>query len=90
MSSPELEYIHRIIVACLRDNPGRLNRSELAKLLSGSRALEMKKWAGNKWHNRLRGMTRKSVTLDVDILLQQGDLALDSRGQMVLGEMGKE
>ena len=90
MSSPELEYIHRIIVACVRDNPGRLNRSELAKLLASSRALEMKKWAGNKWSGRLRGMIRKSVTGDVDILLQQGYLALDSRQQVVLGEMAKK
>ena len=90
MSSPELEYIHRIIVACVRDNPGRLTRSELAKLLVGSRALEMKKWAGNKWNGRLRGMLRKSVTVDVDILLQQGYLALDSREMVVLGEKAKE
>ena len=90
MSSPELEYIHRIIVACVRDNPDRLNRSELAKLLAGSRALEMKKSAGNRWNNRLRGMTRKSVTVDVDILLQLGYLALNSQGQMVLGKSGTD
>ena len=86
MSSSELVYIQRIIVACVRDNPGRLNRSELAKLLVGSRALEMKKWEGNRWNGRLRGMTRKSVTVDVDILLQQGYLNMDSHERVVLGE----
>ena len=86
MSSSELVYIQRIIVACVRDNPGRLSRSGLAKLLVGSRALEMKKWKGNRWNNRLHGMTRKSVTVDVDILLQQGYLALDSNQMIVLGD----
>jgi len=86
MESSNLVYIQRIIVACVRDNPGRLNRSELAKLLVGSRALEMKKWKGNRWNNRLRGMTRKSVMGDVDILLQQGYLALDSYGRVIPGE----
>ena len=90
MSSSDLAYIQRILVTCVRDNPGRLNRSELAKLLVGSRALEMKKWAGNKWNGRLRGMIRKSVTVDVDILLQQGYLALDSREMVVLGQKAKE
>ena len=90
MSSPELEYIHRLIVACVRDNPGRLSRSELAKLLAGSRALEMKKWARNKWNGRLHGMTRKFVTVDVDILLQQGYLALDSHERVLLGEKAND
>jgi len=84
--SSDLVYIQRIIVACVRDNPGRLNRSQLAKLLVSSRALEMKKWEGSRWNGRLRGMTRKSVTGDVDILLQQGYLALDSHQRVVLGE----
>lgn len=74
----------------MRDNPGCLNRSKLAKLLAGSRSLEMKKWEGNRWNSRLHGLTRKSVTEDVDILLQQGYLALDSRKQVIVGEMGKE
>jgi len=87
MESSDLVYIQRIIVACVRDNSGRLNRSELAKLLVGSRALEMAKWEGNRWNGRLRGMTRKSVTGDIDILLQQGYLALDSHQLMVLGDM---
>ncbi len=80
MESSDLAYIQRIIVACVRDNPGRLNRSELAMLLAGSGALEMKKWKGNRWNNRLRGMSHKSVTGDIYILLQQGYLALDSWG----------
>jgi len=85
-----LVYIQRIIVACVRDNPGRLNRSQLAKLLVSSRSLEMAKWEENRWNGRLRGMTRKSVTSDVDILIQQGYLALNSWELVVLGEMGKE
>ena len=90
MTSSDLAYIQRLIVACVRDNPGRLNRTELAKLLAGSQALEMKKWAGNRWNGRLHGLTRKSITEDVDILLQQGYLTLDSREQAVVVEMGKE
>ena len=90
MSSTDLVYIQRIIVACVRDNPGRLSRSGLAKLLVGSRALEMKKWEGNRWNNRLHGMSRKSVTVDVDILIQQGYLALDSHEKVMLGEISKE
>ncbi len=90
MESSDLVYIQRIIVACVRDNPGRLSRSGLAKLLVGSRALEMKKWEGNRWNNRLHGMSRKSVTVDVDILIQQGYLALDSHQMVVLGEIAKE
>ena len=89
MESSELVYIQRIIVACVRDNSGRLNRSELAKLLVGSRALEMAKWEGSRWHNQLRGMNRKSVTGDVDILLQQGYLDLNSHEKVVLGEKAK-
>ena len=88
MESSDLVYIQRIIVACVRDNSGRLSRSGLAKLLVGSRSLEMKKWEGNRWNNRLHGMTRKSVTVDVDILLQQGYLALDSHQRVVLEEKG--
>jgi len=42
------------------------------------------------WNCRLRGMTRKSVTGDIDILLQQGYLDLNSHQKVVLGEMGKE
>lgn len=86
MKSSDLVYIQRIIIACVRENPGCFNRSELAKLLVGSRALEIAKWEGSRWHNQLRGMTRKSVTGDVDILLQQGYLALDSRQKVVLEE----
>jgi len=86
MESSDLVYIQRIIVACVRDNPGRLNRNELAKLLAGSDALEMKKWAGNRWNGRLHGLTSNSVTEDVDILLQQGYLALDSYGRVIPGE----
>ena len=89
MSSSELVYIQRIIVACVRDNSGRLNRSELAKLLVGSRALDMNMWEGNRWNGRLRGMTRKSVTGDVDILLQQRYLDLNSHQKILLGEMAK-
>jgi len=90
MKSSDLVYIQRIIVACVRDNPGRLNRSQLAKLLVSSRSLEMAKWEENRWNGRLRGMTRKSVTSDVDILIQQGYLALNSWELVVLGEMGKK
>ena len=86
MFSSELEYIQRLIVDCVRDNPGRLNRSELAKLLVGSNSLSMDEWKGNGWNGRLRGMTRKSVTEDVDILLQQGYLALDSQRHVIVGE----
>ena len=89
MEPSDLVYIQRIIVACVRDNPGRLNRSELAKLLVGSRALEMAKWEGNRWHNQLRGMTRKSVMGDIDILLQQAYLDLNSYEKVVLGEKAK-
>ena len=87
MESSELVYIQRIIVACVRDNPGRLSRGGLARLLVGSRSLEMKKWEGNRWNNRLHGMTRKSVTVDVDILIQQGYLALDSHEKVMLGKI---
>lgn len=40
--------------------------------------MEMKKWEGNRWNGRLHGLTRNSVTEDMDVLLQQRYLALDS------------
>ena len=50
----------------------------------------MKKGKENRWNGRLHGMTRKFVTVDVDILLQQGYLALDSHERVLLGEKAND
>jgi len=86
MSRPpigQLTPVQQAILACTRDNPGRFSRSELAKLLVGSRSSRAGALADHPDFGRLAGYGRKAVTVDIDILLQQGYLVLDHGGRMV-------
>jgi len=83
MSEQRLSPIQKIILACVHDRPGQLTRSGLAKLLVGSSSARVAEFSDDPDFGRLAGRGRKTVTVDIDILLQQGHLALNGAGRLV-------
>jgi hypothetical protein len=78
----QLSTIQQAILACTGDYPAQFSRSALAKLLAGSHSTRAADLAGNPYYGRLSGHGRKAITFEIDILLQQGFLALDGKGRL--------
>lgn len=81
----QLPPLHQLILETVEANPGKLTRSELAKLLVGSRSTRVAEFDNHPAFGRLAGHGRKAVTLEIDILLQQKYLELDSASRLVIG-----
>ena len=81
----ELTAVQQTILASAGRNPGRYSRSGLAKLLVGSRSSLTAGLANDPDFGRLAGHGRKSVTFEINILIQQGYLALDHNQHVVPG-----
>ena len=64
----------------VREYPGQFSRSGLAKMLVGA-----KSWQGTSIpeYGRFTHNTRKAVTTDIDILVEQGHLALNGRNHLI-------
>lgn len=78
-----LTAVQRTILDCVQTSPGVFNRSELAKLLAGSRSGRLEGLIGHPYYGRLAGRGRKTITFDIDVLLQQGYLQVDGRDHIV-------
>lgn len=67
--------------AAVRRYPGRFSRTGLAQMLVSARSWQD---TGYAEYGRLRGHKRKDVLFQIDILLQQGYLALTGPHSMVV------
>jgi hypothetical protein len=72
-----LTSVQETILASAGRCPGHYSRSGLAKLLVGSGSSRAAGLANDPDFGRLSGHGRKAITFEIDILLQQGYLALD-------------
>jgi superfamily II DNA helicase RecQ len=73
----------QIILFVVRRLPGQLGRSEMAKLLAGSKSKRLEAWHESPHYGRLRDYNRQELTAQLDILLQQRLLAVDSRQKLI-------
>ena len=85
-SRPQLTPTEQLILECVIANSGVLTRSGLAKLLVGSTSRRLGEMEDNPFYGRFRQHTRKSITHEIDVLLQQGYLALNWEGKIVPDE----
>jgi hypothetical protein len=86
MSRPPIDQLsaaQQDILACAQIYPGQFTRSGLAKLLAGSRSPRSSELSTLPEYGRLAERGRKAITFEIDILLQQGYLALDAGGRLV-------
>ncbi len=81
----ELTAVQQAILACACRNSGRFSRSGLAKLLVGSGSSQTAGLAHDPDYGRLANHGRKAITFEIDILIQQGYLALDHNRYIVPG-----
>ena len=80
-----LPSIHQVILAGAKQYPGHFTRSELAKLLAGSASPRFSDYNSLPEFGRLAEYSRKNITFEIDILLQQKYLALDERQKVIPG-----
>lgn len=79
--SEQLTPLQQVVLAVVRNYPGRFSRSSLAKMLAAARSWQD---TGYPEYGQLRGYQRKDVLFQIDILLQQGYLALAGPHNMVV------
>ncbi len=79
----QLPPLHQLILETIAISPGQFTRSELAKLLVGSGSTRVAEFDDHPAFGRLAGYGRKAVTLEIDILLQQKYLDLDSIDRLI-------
>ena len=80
-----LPLMHQVILVSANDHPGLFTRSELAKLLVGSKSARIDDYSHLPEFGRLADYSRKTITFEIDILLQQKYLALDAYEKVVPG-----
>lgn len=79
-----LTPIQLTIVDAVRQLSGELPRSAVAKLLVGSESMRTLHLKGSPFFGRLARHTRKSVMHNLDVLIQQGILALDHYDRVII------
>ena len=84
---PELTALQQVILDAVRRYPGQFSRSGLAKMLVGARSWED---ASYPEYGHLAGYRRKDVAYQVDILCQQGFIALDGRERLIPSPQGRQ
>jgi hypothetical protein len=77
----QLMPLQQAILNAVRYYPGRFNRSGLAKMLVGTKSSPD---ADLPEYGSFATRSRKSVTYDIDVLLQQGYLEVNGRQNLVL------
>ncbi|MCP4540489.1 MAG: RecQ family ATP-dependent DNA helicase [Chloroflexi bacterium] len=85
----ELTETHQIILNCVQSIPGQLPRSGVAKLLVGSSSKRMDSFKTHPHYGQMAGHTRKAITQQVDVLIERGDLALDSHNKVTVAQERK-
>lgn len=86
---PELSYVQQTVLDCVREFEGKLQRSEVAKLLAGSDSVRVEAWRGSGFFGRLSRLSRRSLLHHVDVLLQQQYLDQDPFGHLYLTPRGR-
>ena len=79
--------MHQVILAGAHHHPGRFTRSELAKLLVGSKSARISDYTNLPEFGRLAEYSRKAITFEIDIMLQQKYLATDVHNKVILGSL---
>jgi hypothetical protein len=79
-SSRQLTSLQKTILDVVRKYPGQFTRSGLAKMLVGAKSWQDKSFPE---YGRFASHTRKAVTTDIDILVEQGHLALNGRNYLI-------
>lgn len=90
LSIDDLTPNQQTILTCVSAQPGCYTRSELAKLLVGSRSSRAAELAEHPDFGRLAGHGRKEITFEIDTLLQQHFLALDRFQKVILAHSAAE
>ena len=80
ISTNQLTPAQQIILFAVRHLPGQLGRTEMAKLLAGSKSSRLAAWQSSPHYGRLSDYTRHELTAQPDILLEQNLLAVDNYG----------
>ena len=75
--------IQQHILHCVRFNNGTHSRSEIAKLLAGSKSERVGGLAESPFYGRLSTYKRKEIMAQLDSLLQQGFLILDAHHNVI-------
>ena len=88
LSALPLTPLQHTILEVVRGEPGRFSRSELAKLLIGSKSTRSASLPEHPDYGRLAGHGRKAITFEIDILLQQNYLALDGGQKLIPSSTG--
>jgi hypothetical protein len=80
-SASQLTPLQQTLLTVVENYPGRFSRSGLAQMLVGA-----KSWQETDLpeYGRFSDYRRKEVGFQVEILLQQGYLALDGRERLIL------
>ncbi|MCA9935853.1 MAG: hypothetical protein KC415_18085 [Anaerolineales bacterium] len=76
----QLTPIQQTILDVVNSYPGQFSRSGLAKMLVGAKSWQE---GGYPEYGRLAGHGRKSITYDIDVLVQQGVLGLDGWQKLI-------
>jgi hypothetical protein len=76
----QLTPLQQTILDAVRHYPGRFNRSGLAKMLVGTKSSPD---ADLPEYGSFATRSRKSVTYDIDVLLQQGYLEVDGHQRLI-------
>jgi len=85
----QLPTLHQTILASAHNYQGRFTRSELAKVLSGSKSARISDLTNLPEYGRLAEHSRKTITFEIDILLQQNYLALNEHNKVTLGTLSR-
>ena len=80
----QLPTMHQTILAIVHNYQGCFTRSELAKVLVGSKSARISDLTDLPEYGRLAEHSRKTITFEIDILLQQNYLALDEHNKVTL------
>jgi uncharacterized protein YpbB len=80
----ELSFSQQTILTCIQSTPGVYTRSALAKMLVGSESTRVAEFTQQPYFGRLSDYGRKEITFEIDILLQQGYLEINSTGKIVI------
>ena len=75
-----------IILYCVLSIPGKLPRSGVAKLLVGSHSQRVLKYTNHPDFGRLSHLPRYAVLVEIDTLINQGELDLDDKSRVTINE----
>jgi hypothetical protein len=75
-----------IILYCVLSIPGKLPRSGVAKLLVGSHSQRVIKYTDHPDFGRLSHLPRYAVLVEIDTLINLGELDLDEKSRVIVKE----